>query len=199
MARCNYSHEYEPIVEKKCNNDPEQWDAEKEEAQRQSWLTVKSLSQASTQIIPCLFAVFINLLDAVSPPTKNLTAWAFPHVVLIDLMLTTMYMCSFVKVTFGTCFFPSTLGETGSLGISLFLFSTLVVQVVLIAMSSFQYGMGTSMAENIPFIHTMAQGVFDSLEATHSVQEVSQLSIRCNIVVSLFTESTWLFFVIDYC
>jgi hypothetical protein len=91
------------------------------------------------QIIPVIFAVFINLLDA---------------------------------VTFGTCFFPAVLGKTSSLAIDLFLFSTLVVQLVLTSMSSFQCGLGTSMAENIPFIHTMALGVYESMKTSHSIEEV---------------------------
>jgi hypothetical protein len=97
------------------------------------------LGNALQQIIPVIFAVFINLLDA---------------------------------VTFGTCFFPAVLGETSSLAIDLFLFSTFVVQIVLLAMSSFQCGLGTSMAENIPFIHTMALGVYSSMQASYTVQEV---------------------------
>lgn len=95
--------------------------------------------QFCSQIIPVIFAVFINLLDA---------------------------------VTFGTCFFPAILGKTSSLAIDLFLLSTLVVQLVLVGMSSFQCGLGTSMAENIPFIHTMALGVYESMKSSHTVDEV---------------------------
>lgn len=91
------------------------------------------------QFIPIIFAVFINLLDA---------------------------------VTFGTCFFPSILGKTTSLAIDLFLFSTLIIQLILIFMSSFQYGLGTSMAENIPFIHTMTLGVYNSMKESYTVDEV---------------------------
>ena len=97
------------------------------------------LKNISTQAIAVVFAVFINLLDA---------------------------------VTFGTCFFPLVFGATSSLAIDTFLFSTVAVQVVLIIMSSFECGMGTSMAENIPFIHTMAMGVYYSMEDTHSPNEV---------------------------
>jgi hypothetical protein len=39
-------------------------------------------------------------------------------------------------------------------------------------MSNFQCGVGTSMAENIPFIHTMSSDIFDTLEHSHTVQEV---------------------------
>jgi hypothetical protein len=54
----SYSHVYEPI------GHHEHKDNEKA-PRAEPWLTVESLSEASTQIIPCLFAVFINLLDAV--------------------------------------------------------------------------------------------------------------------------------------
>lgn len=97
------------------------------------------LTRASSQFIPITFAVFINLLDA---------------------------------VTFGTCFFPLVFGKTSSLAIGLFLFSTFAVQLVFVVMSSFRYGLGTSMAENIPFIHTMAMGVYTEMESTHSISEV---------------------------
>jgi hypothetical protein len=92
-----------------------------------------------TQAIAILFAIFINLLDA---------------------------------VTFGTCFFPVVFGPTSSLAIDSFLFSTVAVQVVLITMSSFSCGLGTSMAENIPFIHTMALGVYAAMEESHTASEV---------------------------
>jgi hypothetical protein len=100
------------------------------------------------QIIPVIFAVFINLLDA---------------------------------VTFGTCFFPAVLGKTSSLAIDLFLFSTLIVQLVLASMSSFQCGLGTSMAENIPFIHTMAIGVYDSMKSSYSIEEVTVLTFPSSL------------------
>jgi SulP family sulfate permease len=70
--------------------------------------------------------------------------------------------------TFGTVFFPSKLGsDMSGLAIELFLLSTVVVQLVLIRMSSFSCGLGTAMAENVPFVHSMSLGIFDSLEHTH--------------------------------
>lgn len=78
-------------------------------------------------------------------------------------------------VTFGTCFFPIVLGDTSSFAIDLFLFSTVVVQTVFLVMSSFDCGLGTSMAENIPFIHTIALNVFTAMgggKGEYSVQEM---------------------------
>lgn len=100
---------------------------------------IHSIQNSGTQAIAILFAIFINLLDA---------------------------------VTFGSCFFPLELGRNTSLAIDSFLFSTVAVQMVLVLMSSFSCGLGTSMAENIPFIHTMALGVFHSMEDSYSSAEV---------------------------
>ena len=60
MTQQSYNHPYEPIEE-----DDREEDEEEEEEEGEGLLTMKSLSQATTQIIPCLFAIFINLLDAV--------------------------------------------------------------------------------------------------------------------------------------
>lgn len=75
--------------------------------------------------------------------------------------------------TFGTVFFPAKFGsDVSGLAIELFLVSTVIVQLVLIKMSSFSCGLGTSMAENIPFIHTMANGIFENLQKTHTLQQM---------------------------
>lgn len=103
----------------------------------------------ATQAIAILFAIFINLLDA---------------------------------VTFGSCFFPVVFGATSSLAIDSFMFSTIVVQVVLIVMSSFSCGLGTSMAENIPFVHTMALGVFHSMVDSHTASEVRIYHNTCWVI-----------------
>lgn len=87
-------------------------------------------NKAILQIVPILFSVFINLLDA---------------------------------CTFGSIFFPSKLGHNATaVAIELFLISTVVVQIVLIFMSSFDCGLGTSMAENIPFIQSISLNVMIS-------------------------------------
>ena len=65
----SYEHEYEPVADRVCSDKDTSGDEEKTEKLTNSgygsMLTAKNLSYASTQIIPCLFAVFINLLDAV--------------------------------------------------------------------------------------------------------------------------------------
>ena len=100
----------------------------------------KVIEKSATQLIPIVFAVFINLLDA---------------------------------CTFGSVFFPSKFGsDISGLAIELFLLSTVIVQLVLIRMSSFSCGLGTSMAENIPFVHSMATGIFDTLEHTHTFHQM---------------------------
>ena len=100
----------------------------------------KVIEKSATQLIPIIFAVFINLLDA---------------------------------CTFGSVFFPSKFGsDISGLAIELFLLSTVIVQLVLIRMSSFSCGLGTSMAENIPFVHSMATGIFDTLEHTHTFHQM---------------------------
>eukprot|EP01036_Dinobryon_divergens_P029461 gene29461-38559_t len=82
------------------------------------------------QLIPSVFAVFINLLDA---------------------------------CTFGTVFLPDFVGNTAGLIVKLFIISTVVAQLLITAYSSFNSGLGTSMAENIPFIHTMAKDIHNLL------------------------------------
>jgi len=63
---------------------------------------------------------------------------------------------------FGTCFFPSQLGETSGLAIEIFILSTVIAQGALVCFSSFNFGLGTAMVENIPFIHTIAKSVLSS-------------------------------------
>jgi SulP family sulfate permease len=99
--------------------------------------------------------------------------------------------------TFGTVFFPSKLGSNLSgLAIELFLLSTVVVQVVLIRMSSFNCGMGTSMAENIPFIHTMTTGIFDTLENTHTIEQMMP-TVLFTVCISTVINGI-LFFIVGY-
>lgn len=99
--------------------------------------------------------------------------------------------------TFGTVFFPAKFGSNVSgLAIELFLLSTVIVQLVLIRMSSFSCGLGTSMAENIPFVHTMALGVFDSLEHTHTLQQMLP-TVLVTVCISTVINGI-LFFVVGY-
>ena len=130
-----------------------------------SYQNIKAVVEGSAaQIIPIIFAVFINLLDA---------------------------------CTFGTVFFPSQLGSgISGLAIELFLLSTVIVQLVLIRMSSFSCGLGTSMAENIPFVHTMATGIFESLEHTHTVHQMLP-TVLVTVCLSTIINGV-LFFVVGY-
>ena len=65
--------------------------------------------------------------------------------------------------TFGTVFLPDFVGNTAGLIVKLFIISTVVAQLLITAYSSFNSGLGTSMAENIPFIHTMAKDIHNLL------------------------------------
>lgn len=118
------------------------------------------------QIIPVVFAVFINLFDA---------------------------------CTFGTVFFPACMRNTSSLAIELFLLSTVVAQLVLLAMSSFDCGLGTSMAENIPFIHTIALGIISSFESKgiSSSDERVLATVLVAVSVSTVLNGT-LFFIVGH-
>ena len=127
-----------------------------------------NLDDLRRQVVPVTFAVFINLLDA---------------------------------VTFGSCFFPAVLGNYSSLAIDLFLFSTVVVQVVFLLMSDFNYGLGTSMAENIPFIRVMALGVYDQMKSKNDndINAVEEMfpTIMATLCVSTALNGL-LFFLIGY-
>lgn len=122
------------------------FDLSKQNMEETEWLIsekktiqkISFLSTVGTQLIPVIFAVFINLLDA---------------------------------CTFGSVFFPVSLNQTG-MAIEIFLISTFVVQIILLGNSSFKSGLGTSMAENIPFIHTIALNVKSSLEKINLPEKV---------------------------
>lgn len=99
--------------------------------------------------------------------------------------------------TFGSIFFPSKFGvDVAAIAIEMFLLSTVVVQIVLIRYSSFNSGLGTAQAENIPFVHTMAMGVYNSLEATHTVAEMMP-TVVVTVCVSTILNGL-LFYVVGY-
>ncbi|CAN0356227.1 unnamed protein product [Discosporangium mesarthrocarpum] len=54
---------------------------------------------------------------------------------------------------------PPPSAPTQGVGISTFLLSTALVQLVFNLFSDFRCGLGTSMAENIPFLNVMASGI----------------------------------------
>lgn len=61
--------------------------------------------------------------------------------------------------TFGTILFPPDLAAFAPIGISSFLLSTAIVQFIFVLGSDFRCGLGTGQAENLPFLHLMAQGI----------------------------------------
>lgn len=73
--------------------------------------------------------------------------------------------------TFGTVFFPAYMGNTSNLVVELFLLSTFFSQLILIYFSSFQSALGTSMAENIPFIHSICDNIHRDLKEDPFQQE----------------------------
>ena len=99
--------------------------------------------------------------------------------------------------TFGSIFFPKFMGDSvTSIAIELFILSTVIVQLVLIRYSSFQCGLGTAQAENIPFVHAMALGIYNALEGTHTVQEMIP-TIMVTVCLSTILNGV-LFFVVGY-
>jgi hypothetical protein len=67
----------------------------------------------------------------------------------------------FLSMSFGQAFFPTSwqfpVGIPRAIGVQMFLFSTLISQLVMTAMSEFPTAMGMMMVENIPFMHIIAQ------------------------------------------
>jgi MFS superfamily sulfate permease-like transporter len=69
--------------------------------------------------------------------------------------------------TFGTVFFPANIGNTGGLMIEMLALTTVIAQVIFIFGSEFKSMMAISMIDNIPFIHTLAQGIHSGLHNTN--------------------------------
>ncbi len=73
----------------------------------------------------------------------------------------------FLSMSFGQAFFPSTWvfpdGVPRALGVQMFLFSTVICQLVMTTLSEFPSAMGMMMVENIPFMHIIAKTVVDEL------------------------------------
>uniref|UniRef100_A0A7S1EYS6 Sulfate transporter n=1 Tax=Noctiluca scintillans TaxID=2966 RepID=A0A7S1EYS6_NOCSC len=68
-----------------------------------------------------------------------------------------------LSVPFGLAFFPvgwDHFPAPRAMGIQMFLFSTVVCQLVFTVKSSFRPAMGMMMVENIPFMHTLAQTAY---------------------------------------
>ena len=66
----------------------------------------------------------------------------------------------FLSISFGQVFFPATWEFPAdiprSIGIQMFLFSTMICQIVMTSMSNFPYAAGLMMVENVPFMHSLA-------------------------------------------
>jgi len=67
----------------------------------------------------------------------------------------------FMSMSFGQAFFPSDFNFPSevprSIGVQMFLFSTLICQLVMTQVSDFPSAMGMMMVENIPFMHIIAE------------------------------------------
>jgi len=75
---------------------------------------------------------------------------------LIALVLNLFLSMSFGQAFFLMCWiFPAEVPR--AIGVQMFLFSTLVCQLVMTALSEFPSAMGMMMVENIPFMHIIAQ------------------------------------------
>eukprot|EP01038_Epipyxis_sp_PR26KG_P004185 gene4185-5956_t len=100
---------------------------------------------------------------------KSLASQAIPTIFAVFINL--LDAC-----TFGSVFFPRFVGNTAGLVVELFIISTIISQVLLIMMSSFDSGIGTSMAENIPFVHTMSSGIYLSLRQRYHSNDSVEIS-----------------------
>eukprot|EP00928_Gymnodinium_smaydae_P023220 TRINITY_DN19244_c0_g1_i1.p1 TRINITY_DN19244_c0_g1~~TRINITY_DN19244_c0_g1_i1.p1 ORF type:complete len:910 (-),score=86.92 TRINITY_DN19244_c0_g1_i1:146-2821(-) len=69
-----------------------------------------------------------------------------------------------LSVPFGLAFFPAQwepFPVPRAVGLQMFLFSTVICQVLMTLRSEFPCAMGMMMVENIPFMHTLAQNIYE--------------------------------------
>jgi hypothetical protein len=92
------------------------------------------------------------------------------HYSLFFAVLFAVFINLLDACTFGTILFPSDLSQYAAAGISSFLFSTAVVQLVFILASDFRCGLGTSQAENIPFVSAHSTTLQVSLDMSSLVR-----------------------------
>ena len=99
---------------------------------------------------------------------------------------------SFTSLSFGPVFFPASFvfpdAIPRSIGVQMFLFSTVVCQVVMSSVSIFPCAMGLMMVENLPFMHTIADEVqhrhgHGTLESMSTVMMAFAVS---SVVVGIF-------------
>lgn len=81
--------------------------------------------------------------------------------VFFALVINALDGCAFGMILFPDGITP----KYSTIGVSLFLWSTILVQVAFIFTSGFTAGLGTAMAENIPFLHSMATGIKTKMDA----------------------------------
>jgi SulP family sulfate permease len=68
----------------------------------------------------------------------------------------------------------------------MFLLSTVISQVVLVFSSSFDSGLGTSMAENIPFVHTFCIDIMNSFPSDSNINLVMATIVATMIISTTF-------------
>ena len=95
------------------------------------------------------------------------------------------------SIASGLAFFPSTWDFPAdiprTLGCQMFLFSTLVCQIVLTSMSEFPTAAGMQMIENIPFMHTICNIQQGGLHTLHKVSCLMRTKVSC--LMATFTKN----------
>ena len=81
--------------------------------------------------------------------------------------------------------------------IELFLVSTVISQLALNFCSSFSTGLGTSMAENIPFVHTIANGICIYIENDGGLSEKILPTVLVAVALSTILNGV-LFYLVGY-
>jgi len=120
------------------------------QAARQNWLGGQSVDQSSPSSRRRNADAFSGIKDALG---------RFPGL-MIGLLLNLM-LC----VPFGLSFFPLDwdLPVPRAVGIQMWLFSTVVCQIVMTFHSDFPVAMGMMMVENIPFMHAIANVIMEEV------------------------------------
>ena len=106
-------------------------------------------------------------------------------------LLIALLLNLFLSISFGQAFFPTEWefpeGVPRAVGVQMFLFSTVICQLVMTTFSDFPCAMGMMMVENIPFMHTIANTVLASqgtgIESFSTILMTFALSsITCGIL-----------------
>lgn len=98
-------------------------------------------------------------------PTSTSMNDVFYMISKVPSVLIGVLLNLFLGISFGSAFFPSTWtfppDIPHTIGIQMFLFSTIVCQVVMTLYSDFPCSMGMQMVENVPFMHTIANAAIE--------------------------------------